>query len=79
MAKSNILDFVPKTAPPELPRWEGRLVRYSLVPLGSEDVVMSVPVFHVVLHVLATGTAEEQREFAAVLLRMYQGPLVEQV
>ena len=78
MAKS-ILEFVPRPAKRTVELPSDELVRYSLVPLGAEDVILSVPTFEVVLYVLANGSEEDRKELAVVLRRMYQGPFVARV
>ena len=53
----------------------GPAVKYGLYPVGDE-VLMSIPAFEVIVHMLASGSPEERQELSAVLRRMYNSPFV---
>jgi hypothetical protein len=59
----------PTTTPPAMVR-----IKYGLYPVGDE-VLMSMPTFEVIVHVL-TKTTDEGRELAAQLRRMYESSFV---
>jgi len=76
----SLLKFRPKT--PVLPPRAtaagtpaGPAVKYGLYPVGDE-VLMSIPAFEVIVHMLMNGSPEEQQELSAVLRRMYNSPFV---
>jgi hypothetical protein len=65
-----LLKFRTKIPPPTV---DGPPVKYGLYPFGDE-VLMSVPTFDIILHVLAQGTPEDCEELAICLQRMYRSP-----
>jgi hypothetical protein len=74
----SLLKFRPKT--PVLPPRAGApppgpAVKYGLYPVGDE-VLMSIPAFEVIVHMLMNGTPEERQELSTVLRRMYNSPFV---
>lgn len=60
---------LPPTKPPVMTR-----IKYGLYPVG-EEVLMSMPTFEVIVHVL-TNTNDEGRELALQLKRMYDSSFV---
>jgi hypothetical protein len=70
----SLLKFRPKTPlPPTKPPATAR-IKYGLYPVGDE-VLMSMPTFEVIVHVLS-NTTDEGRELAQQLRRMYDSPFV---
>lgn len=56
------------------PTGRGVIAKYGIYPLGTEDLIVSLPVFEVILHTLRTG-GDDQRELAALLQRMYRASI----
>jgi len=70
----SLLKFRPKeTLPPTKPPATVR-IKYGLYPVGDE-VLMSMPTFEVIVHVLS-NTTDEGRELALQLRRMYDSSFV---
>lgn len=69
---SSLLKFRPKT--PVTPSPPAARIKYGLYPVGDE-VLMSMPTFEVILHVLVNAP-QDGRELAAQLRRMYDASFV---
>lgn len=76
MPPFNLLKFRPKPADRSPTAPQEPAPRYALYPLGTDDVIMSVPTFDVVLHVLVNGTQADRQELALMLRRMYDATML---
>ena len=71
----SLLTFRPKIPlPPTKPPATVR-VKYGLYPVGDGEVLMSMPTFEVIVHVLTHGS-DEGKELARQLRRMYESSFV---
>jgi hypothetical protein len=73
----SLLKFRPKIPllPPRATGTPTAVVKYGLYPVGDE-VLMSIPAFEVIVHMLINGTSEERVELSTVLRRMYNASFV---